>query len=245
MPRHVLRRLAAGEAPRAPYGGRFAGTVLLADIRGFTRLTEQMAARGPEGVELFTDAMNRYFGGMIDCVGEHGGEVVSFAGDALLAIWPAGESTPAAALEAAAGCALVLATRDAAVAPGVDARLRVRLAVAAGELAGLEVGRPTHQIYCCLMGARWSGRRGDRPTPGGARSAPTRPAGNCCASTRPGRPAPAARTSSPASCATGAFPPAGGGGLGPAEAALAPYIPPSVLAQRPPRTARGSPSCAG
>ncbi len=153
LPPHVLRRLTSGAPAPAPHAERFEAAVLLADIRGFTRMTELMASRGPDGVEMFTDAMNRYFGGMINHVVEHGGEVVSFAGDALLAVWPVGEGTPTAALDAAAGCALVLATRDAAVAPGVDARLRVRLAVATGEVAGLEVGRPSRQIYCALMGA--------------------------------------------------------------------------------------------
>ena len=69
-------------------------------------LTEQMAARGPDGVEIFTAAMNRYFGGMIDCVGEHGGEVISFAGDALLASGQGDQGRSRAALDAAADCAL-------------------------------------------------------------------------------------------------------------------------------------------
>ena len=88
LPPHVLRRLTSPAPAPAPHAERFQAAVLLADIRGFTRMTELMASRGPDGVEMFTDAMNRYFGAMIDCVAEHGGEVVSFAGDALLAVWP-------------------------------------------------------------------------------------------------------------------------------------------------------------
>ena len=152
VPPHVLRRLAADGPPRTPYSEPVAGAVLLGDVRGFTRLTERMAAHGPDGVETLTAAMNRYFGGMIDRIGDYGGEVVSFAGDALLALWPDSGAGLDAALEAAADCALVLAGQDADVAAGLDARLQVRMAVAAGELSGLQVGRPSRQVYSCLMG---------------------------------------------------------------------------------------------
>ena len=145
--------IAAGGPPRPPYAERVRGAVLLGDVRGFTQLTERMAAHGPDGVETLTAAMNRYFGGMIDSIGEHGGEVVNFAGDALLALWPEGEQELPHSLAAAADCALELAAQDADVAAGLDARLQVRLAVAAGELSGLQVGRPSRMVYSCLMGA--------------------------------------------------------------------------------------------
>src|SRR4051794_41641865 len=73
LPPYVLRALGRGDVPEPPYSERLDGAVLLGDVRGFTRLTEQMAERGPDGVETLTVAMNRYFGGMIDLVGEYGG----------------------------------------------------------------------------------------------------------------------------------------------------------------------------
>ena len=154
VPDYVLRQLAADGPRQPPHAEPLAGAVLLADVRGFTRLTEQMAERGPEGVETLISAMNRYFGGMIDCIGDHGGEVVSFAGDAMLALWPvaADDDGPAAAVHAAARCAVVLGAQDADVAAGVDARLKVRLAISAGELSGLQVGGLGRRVYCFLMG---------------------------------------------------------------------------------------------
>ena len=154
VPEYVLRRLTAGGPAQPPHAEPLVGAVLLADVRGFTKLTEQMADRGPEGVETLNAAMNRYFGGMIDCVGDHGGEVISFAGDAMVALWPATaeEAQLSAAVHAATQCALLLGAQDAAVAAGIDARLKVRLAISAGELQGVQVGGVRRQIYCFLMG---------------------------------------------------------------------------------------------
>ena len=52
------------------------------DLRGFTELSERLS--GEELVRLLND----YFGSMTDAVGRHGGEVLKFIGDALLAIFP-------------------------------------------------------------------------------------------------------------------------------------------------------------
>jgi adenylate cyclase len=52
------------------------------DLRGFTELSEKLP--GGELVELLND----YFGAMTDAVLGHGGEVLKFIGDALLAIFP-------------------------------------------------------------------------------------------------------------------------------------------------------------
>ena len=66
--------------------------VVLADISGFTRLTESLASLGDKGSEMLTLKLNSYFGKMIDKVYAQGGDVVKFAGDALVIIWR-GKST--------------------------------------------------------------------------------------------------------------------------------------------------------
>ena len=69
------------------------------DLRGFTELSEQLP--GEELVRLLND----YFGSMTDAIGRHGGEVLKFIGDALLAIFP----LSAAERGSAAGRALAAA----------------------------------------------------------------------------------------------------------------------------------------
>ncbi len=75
-------------------------SVLFADIRGYTRFSE---ARTPE--EIFA-AVSRYTDAVSRIVGEHGGAVVEFHGDGLMAVFGAPRALPEkerAALEAARG----------------------------------------------------------------------------------------------------------------------------------------------
>lgn len=70
-----------------PFGLTRWAAVLWLDIVGFTALTEQLAAEGRTGAERLTDRLNRDFGRIIRGLEEHGGDLVSFAGDAVLAVW--------------------------------------------------------------------------------------------------------------------------------------------------------------
>ena len=90
VPATLAERLAgAGRQVAGPDGWRTAGVVLVADITGFTALTERLAERGPGGAETLAGILDASFGDVIDRIHAHGGDVVSFAGDAILAVWPA------------------------------------------------------------------------------------------------------------------------------------------------------------
>ncbi len=69
--------------------------VWASDLVGFTRITESV-----ETEELLS-LLNDYTGELVAAVGAHGGEVLKFIGDGLLAIFPADAGGPAAALSAA------------------------------------------------------------------------------------------------------------------------------------------------
>jgi adenylate cyclase len=80
----------AGETIRA--------VIWLCDLRGFTHLSETLPR------DALIDLLNSYFGPMCDAVAAHGGEILKFIGDAMLAIFPIGADaapTCAAALLAA------------------------------------------------------------------------------------------------------------------------------------------------
>jgi predicted ATPase/class 3 adenylate cyclase len=140
VPPHVLRRLADGLA-ELPYAEEFEGAVLIADISGFTAITEQMSRRGPEGAETLADLLNVYFGRLIDHVDERGGDVFSFTGDGLIAAW---SRHPGEALEdtlhVATDAALALAATESEHPEVGGVRLSVRLGVSAGALRALELG---------------------------------------------------------------------------------------------------------
>jgi len=88
VPSLIRKRVALNPAPiESPFTEDFHTAVLFADISGFTRLTEGLAESGPAGAEKLARILNDYFGQLIDLVYEYGGDVMKFAGDALIATW--------------------------------------------------------------------------------------------------------------------------------------------------------------
>ena len=67
------------------------GTLVSADISGFTALSERLAELGHEGAEQLTDLLNRCFAEMIDACERRGGDVIKFGGDALLVLFTGAE----------------------------------------------------------------------------------------------------------------------------------------------------------
>ena len=73
---------------RAPFKQNFRTCTLFADVSGYTKLCEAMAAKGPKGDEQLAQNLNSYFEQLLRRIASHGGDVVKFAGDALLVLWP-------------------------------------------------------------------------------------------------------------------------------------------------------------
>ena len=69
---------------QAPSMYSFEGAVMVADITGFTKLTELLTRRHAAGIELLTKCINNYFAQIIETVLAHGGHVMRFAGDAII-----------------------------------------------------------------------------------------------------------------------------------------------------------------
>ena len=60
------------------------GSLVSADVSGFTALSERLAARGREGAEELVETISSVFDGLIQVAERHGGDVLKFRGDALL-----------------------------------------------------------------------------------------------------------------------------------------------------------------
>src|SRR5215470_6902052 len=88
-------------------GETISAVIWLCDLRGFTSLSEKLPR------DTLIDMLNGYFGPMCDAVLSHGGEVLKFIGDAMLAIFPIGE-------DGAAVCARALAAAQRAQAALAD-----------------------------------------------------------------------------------------------------------------------------
>jgi len=62
----------------------FNGALLLADVSGFTALTELLSKSGKNGTEQLTSVLNSFFDKMLTIAAKLGGVVITFSGDSLL-----------------------------------------------------------------------------------------------------------------------------------------------------------------
>ncbi len=83
------------------------GTLLSADLSGFTALSEKLTRLGREGAEELTALLNVCFEGMIAAIETRGGDVLKFGGDALLVLFSGPGHAERACLAAAATRTLI------------------------------------------------------------------------------------------------------------------------------------------
>ncbi|HMQ33596.1 MAG TPA: adenylate/guanylate cyclase domain-containing protein, partial [Chloroflexaceae bacterium] len=137
---------------------RALAAVLLADVSGFTALTEALGAAGADGVEELTTLLNGYFSRMIGVLEAAGGEVVQFSGDALVALFPAddGAALPTAVrvAHAAAGAMQASMADFASLATSVGEReLAMKIALGAGEVLSMSIGGEKDRWQYLIAGA--------------------------------------------------------------------------------------------
>ncbi|MCG5243348.1 adenylate/guanylate cyclase domain-containing protein [Azospirillum doebereinerae] len=151
----ALRRLAATVLDT--YVGRKTGALILSgdirrgtganvravlwycDLRGFTALADRLPR------EELIALLNGYFESMGDAVERHGGEILKFIGDAMLAIFPFGEegdetATALRALDAAADALATMAVQNAERAAWGQPTLRCGIALHVGEVMYGNIG---------------------------------------------------------------------------------------------------------
>jgi adenylate cyclase len=84
VPEHVVEDVLERTDDDLRLGGsRDLGTVMFTDLRGFTGFSEAIA---PQRV---IELLNEYFGEMTDAIFDHGGTLVGYRGDGLLAVFGA------------------------------------------------------------------------------------------------------------------------------------------------------------
>lgn len=111
------------------------GSLLSADISGFTALSERLAAGGKSGAETVTEMVNACFTALMAAAERYGGEVVKFGGDALLVLFR-GERHARRAADAAVGMQQALQAEPRAVA----ASLSMTVGVGTGPFDAFLVG---------------------------------------------------------------------------------------------------------
>jgi class 3 adenylate cyclase len=113
--------------------------VVLLDIAGFVETTNQLAQRGPAGAEELSGLLNGCFAPLTDIIRDHGGDVIAFVGDGILAMWDDASGIDEAAV-LAAQCGLALRSEMTKQTQSGQHKLRPRISA--------EVGG----IHCCKLG---------------------------------------------------------------------------------------------
>src|SRR5215472_5970731 len=111
VPARVARQtVGAAHVGAIPRIERLSGALLFADVVGSTALADRLAEQGPVGAEQLRRALNALFAPVVATVLAHGGDVLKFAGDGVLALWDDAGGTPdlVESVQRATQCGLAL-----------------------------------------------------------------------------------------------------------------------------------------
>lgn len=163
LPRRLVGMLTGPAGARAV---DLAGAVLFVDVSGFSALTQSLVeTSGSTGLDRLFRVLESRFNTMAACVEAWGGEVVLFAGDAMVVWWPAPDTDSTSAtlrlrtgpdlagvVARAVGCSTSIHARLDAAGQTEGILLRVRQVVLAGELTAAKLGGAPHGWWPLLAG---------------------------------------------------------------------------------------------
>jgi len=147
--RQAGERILAGKIRRG-HVEAIRAAIWLSDMRGFTALTEQLPPQD------LVDLLNRYFDCQVPVIFDHGGEVLKFMGDGLLAIFPlaSDDRDSSAVCRRALSCARETRARvsalDAPVGIENGDAVRFGLALHIGEIMYGNIGGGDRLDFTCI-----------------------------------------------------------------------------------------------
>ncbi len=126
----------------SPINNHYRAAVLFTDISGYTALAEKLSQLRESGAEDLSRILNDHFGQLITLVAAHGGDVMKFAGDALLAIWPVEDQDEGLSTltQRAAQCGLAIQTALHNYQTSDGTSISLRIGIAAGDISIMHLG---------------------------------------------------------------------------------------------------------
>lgn len=121
------------------------GTLVFADVSGFTRLTERLASKGKAGAEEISDLLDVVLAALLDAASERGGWLVKWGGDALLLMFD-GDGHAERACGAAAAMRSVIAQVGRLETSVGRIRLKMSVAVNSGPVDFILAGRRHREL---------------------------------------------------------------------------------------------------
>jgi len=151
LPAYLVEQIVHDPTPGQTGGQFFDGTLIFADISGFTAMSERLSRIGREGAEEITAIVNRYFSAMLSILREHAGQLIKFGGDALLGLFLEPDSATRAVQAAQSMQAAMGAFSQTETSQGVFP-LRMKVGVHRGQFFAAQLGTPQGMEYA-LFGA--------------------------------------------------------------------------------------------
>jgi adenylate cyclase len=144
--RSAGERVLAGQIRRG-HTDAIHAAIWLSDMRGFTKLADRLPP------QALVDLLNRYFDCQVPPILAHGGEVLKFMGDGLLAIFPIGDGAESAKVcDSALGAAHAARTNVAELhaTASEDAGIRFGLALHVGDVLYGNIGSGNRLDFTCI-----------------------------------------------------------------------------------------------
>jgi adenylate cyclase len=141
-------RIMAGQIRRG-HAESMQAAIWLSDLRGFTALSDRLAAH------VVVDILNQYFDCQVPAIRKHGGEILKFMGDGLLAVFPIAKDGSnlgevcARVLEAAREAKVSVDAMEYPSSDGVE-RFRFGVALHIGEILFGNIGGMSRLDFTCI-----------------------------------------------------------------------------------------------
>jgi adenylate cyclase len=143
----IAQRILDASAGNLLQGETRDATVLISDIRGFTRMIQDL---GPEQV---VHTLNEYFTRMIDVIAQYDGTVNKFIGDAIVVLYNAPIAQPDAnerAINTARAMQAAVREMNSQRAAGLTRSVHIGIAIDVGQVVCGNVGSPKRLEYTAI-----------------------------------------------------------------------------------------------
>jgi len=147
IPSTLVREQLTDPTPGRVRGAYWDGSVLFADLSGFTALSGTLSALGKQGAEEVSAIINNLFGALVEEIHRYRGGLLKFGGDAITAFFDSatlGERHAALASRAALAMQERMAEFAALETRAGTFTLRLRIGVHSGKVFAAQVGDIEH-----------------------------------------------------------------------------------------------------
>ncbi|XP_062457205.1 adenylate cyclase type 10-like [Rhea pennata] len=130
----------------------FHGVLLFADVSGFTTLTEKFSQSVSleRGADELTQTLNDYMGDIVEELLGFGGDILKFAGDAVLVLWRVRETQLRDTISLVLQCCRQIQEKYSVRDTDVGLKLRLKIGISAGHMSLLTVGDRKEQHFLIL-----------------------------------------------------------------------------------------------